>query len=146
MKKSQNCKTENIIFRVTKNEKLLLSQRAKAAGMTISKYIITISEHKRLVNPEPIVRLLIEVNRIGNNINQIARVANTQQMISNNQVEALNRQMEYLNKKVEYAMSLTFEQEKTVIPHSPDTIKYHLNEIESILYEILGNQEKTGSD
>lgn len=140
MQKNENCKTERIYFRVTKNEKKILSRRAKAAGLTLSKYFLTLSERKRLINPEPILRLLLEVNHIGNNINQIARVANTNKDISQKQIDTLLKQMEYLKQKADYAMHMTFEREKEVMPHSPDTIKYHLDEITSIVYEILNNQ------
>lgn len=141
MSKNEKNKTTNIIFRVTDDEKKLISERAKAAGMSISKYFLTISERKRLINPEPIVRLLIEINRIGNNINQIARVANSERSVSKNQIEAVERQMEYLNKKMEAMMNFVFAAEPTPLPPSPDTIKYHLDEIQSLLYEIL-NKEK----
>lgn len=146
MQKRENCKTENIIFRVTKNEKMILSRRAKAAGLTLSKYILTVSERKRLINPEPIVRLMLEVNHIGNNINQIARVANTNKDISPKQIEILQKQMEYLKKRADDAMRLTFEHEKEIMPHSPDTIKYYLDEIKSIVYEILNNQNEQDSE
>lgn len=142
MSKNEKNKTERVYFRVTQNEKKLISERAKAAGMSISKYILTISERKRLINPEPVVRLLIEINRIGNNINQIARVANSEHSVSKNQIETVERQMEYLNKKMEAMMNFVFANEQTPLPHSPDTIRYHLDEIESLLYEVLNNQEK----
>lgn len=146
MQKIENCKSERIYFRVTKKEKKLIMARAKAAGLSVSKYIITLSERKRIINPEPIVRLILEVNHIGTNINQIARVANTTQSVSQNQIDALLKQMEYLKKKTDNAMSLTFEHEKTEMPHSPDTIKYHLDEITSIVYEILNNQKEQDSE
>lgn len=142
MSKNEKNKTARVYFRVTEDEKKLISERAKAAGMSISKYILTISERKRLINPEPIVRLLIEINRIGNNINQIARVANSERSVSKNQIEAVERQMEYLNKKMEAMMNFVFASEPTPLPHSPDTIRYHLDEIESLLYEVLNKQEK----
>lgn len=146
MQKRENCKTENIIFRVSKYEKMILSRRAKAAGLSLSKYILTLSERKRLINPEPIVRLILEVNHIGNNINQIAKVANTNKDISQKQIEILHKQMEYLKKRVDDAMELTFEHEKEVMPHSPDTIKYRLEEIASIVYEILNKQNEQDSE
>lgn len=146
MQKNENCKTERIYFRVTKYEKMILSRRAKAAGLTLSKYILTVSERKRLINPEPIVRLMLEVNHIGNNINQIARVANTNKDISPKQIEILQKQMEYLKKRADDAMKLTFEHEKEIMPHSPDTIKYRLEEITSLVYEILNNLNEQDSE
>lgn len=142
MSKNEKNKTARVYFRVTDDEKKLISERAKAAGMSMSKYILTISERKRLINPEPIVRLLIEINRIGNNINQIARVANSERSVSKNQIKAVERQMEYLNKKMEAMMNFVFAAEPMPLPHSPDTIRYHLDEIESLLYEVLNKQEK----
>lgn len=146
MQKRENCKTENIIFRVSKYEKMILSRRAKAAGLTLSKYILTISERKRLINPEPILRLLLEVNHIGNNINQIAKVANSNKDISQKQIEILQKQMEYLKKRADDAMKLTFEHEKEVMPRSPDTIQYHLDEIKSMVFEILNNKNEQDSE
>ncbi len=144
MQKNENNKTDNIIIRVTKKEKNILVSRARAAGFTLSKYILTLSEKKRVINPEPIVRLLIEVNRVGNNINQIAKVANTNKTISQKQIELIQKQMEYLKRKADFALSMTLEKEKDVIPPSPDTIRYQLDEIKALLYEAIEKYEQSG--
>ncbi len=144
MNKKENCKTDNIIIRVTKKEKNILISRARTAGLTLSKYILTLSEKKRIINPEPIVRLIIEVNRIGNNINQVARVANTNKNISQKQIEIIEKQMEYLKRKTDFALSMTLEKEKDVIPPSPDTIRYQLDEIKTLLYEAIEKYERSG--
>lgn len=135
MYKKENGKTERIYFRVSKEEKSILSKRAKSAKLSLSKYILALSEKKKIIDPEPIVRLIIEMNRIGNNINQIAKVANTNKTISQNQIDILQKQMEYLKRKTDLALSMTLEKEKDIIPPSPDTIRYQLDEIKDLLYK-----------
>ena len=98
LQKNENSKTERLYIRVTKKEKSMLTSRAKAAGFSLSKYILILSERKRIINPEPIVRLIIEVNRIGNNINQVAKIANTNKNISQKQIEIIQKQMEFKQK------------------------------------------------
>ena len=146
LENNEENKTERVHFRVTKEEKRLISERAKSAGMSISKYILNLSERKRMMNPEPVLRLWIEINRIRNNINQIVRVANSVNNISEKEIDILEKQMEYLHSKAKTAIDFLLEREEQPPVHSPITIKYHLKEIERLVYELINKQDQTGNE
>lgn len=59
--------------------------------MSISSYIIALSENKKITVAENIPELLLEITRIGTNINQIAHIGNSQKYVNKQQLdEVLN--------------------------------------------------------
>lgn len=64
-------------LRMTKQEKEFFKKRAEKAGYTLSKYAKICMSNKPLVNKEALLKLIREINRIGNNINQATKIMNT---------------------------------------------------------------------
>ena len=94
-------------FRITPEEKKKLLAKAEEAHMSLSGYIISLSQSKRVVLKDEIGKLTIEISRIGNNINQIARVGNSQKYVYKAQLKYISDQLsevEELLKKILYAM------------------------------------------
>ena len=75
-------KTERLQLRLSPTEKEKLFQKAKETRMSISDYVISLSESKRIIDTTIIASLIIEIRKIGVNINQIAAVANTQKFVN----------------------------------------------------------------
>ena len=94
-------------FRMTPEEKKKLLAKAEEAHMSLSGYIISLSQSKRVVLKDEIGKLTVEISRIGNNINQIARVGNSQKYVYKAQLKYISDQLsevEELLKKILYAM------------------------------------------
>ena len=70
-------KQTNIIIRLTKQQKDIISQRAKKVNLSVSKYLresavnVTIKQQNK-----DLIGIISGMNRIGNNLNQIARKVN----------------------------------------------------------------------
>lgn len=86
-----------VSFRCTKSEKELLSSQANKARMSLTDYILHLSNKKRIIVVEGIPELTKEINKIGVNINQACRIANQYSTISPNKIEEIrNQQSEIL--------------------------------------------------
>ena len=66
--------------------------------MSVSKYIVYLSETKRVILKDDIVNLTVEISRIGRNINEIAYIGNYQKYFCKAQLEVLS---EYLQQIIE---------------------------------------------
>ena len=75
-------KTARIELRLLPTEKEELLKKAAASHKTVSQYVISLSESKRIIDTTIIASLIIEIRKIGVNINQIAAVANTQKFVN----------------------------------------------------------------
>ena len=75
-------KTERLHIRLSPTEKEDILQKANQARMTVSEYIVSLSENRRIVVAKNLPQLITEIRRIGVNVNQIAAVANTQKYVS----------------------------------------------------------------
>lgn len=70
-------KQTNIIIRLTKQQKDIISKRAKKVNLSVSKYLresavnVTIKQQNK-----DLIGIISGMNRIGNNLNQIARKVN----------------------------------------------------------------------
>ena len=82
-----------INFRVTKAEKKQLQEKAEQARMSLTDYILSLSENKKITVAENIPQLLLEITRIGTNINQIAHIGNSQRFVYREQLEEVIRLM-----------------------------------------------------
>ena len=100
-------KLSRVEVRMTPEEKENLKRKATEAHMTVSKYIIHLSQTKRVILKEDIAKLTVEISRIGNNINQIAYIGNYQKFVNRTQqkvVSELLQQIEDLQRKILRAM------------------------------------------
>ena len=100
-------KLARIDLRMTPEEKENLKRKADEAHMTVSKYILHLSQSKRVVLKDDIAELTVEISRIGNNINQIAHIGNAQKFVYKAQLNDVMKhlqEIEELQKKILIAM------------------------------------------
>ena len=91
-------KLARIDLRMTPEEKENLKRKAAEAHMTVSKFIIHLSQTKRVILKDDIAKLTVEISRIGRNINDIAYIGNYQKFINRTQLKVVS---EYLSEVVE---------------------------------------------
>ena len=72
----QKKKTEIITTRMTPADKKAITQRAKAAGMTVTDYLTTCALGKEIVRIDGLDGLLSELKAQGKNLNQLTTLAN----------------------------------------------------------------------
>lgn len=70
-------KQTNIIIRLTKQQKDIISQRAKKVNLSVSQYLRESAVNTIISKPnKDLIGIISGMNRIGNNLNQIARKVN----------------------------------------------------------------------
>ena len=100
-------KLSRVEVRMTPEEKENLKRKATEAHMTVSKYIIHLSQTKRVILKDDIAELTVEISRIGRNINQIAYIGNYQKFVNRTQLKVVSeylKQIEDLQRKILRAM------------------------------------------
>lgn len=100
-------KLSRVEVRMTPEEKENLKRKAEEAHMTVSKYIIHLSQTKRVILKDDIAKLTVEISRIGRNINQIAYIGNYQKYVNRTQLKVVSeylKQVEDLQRKILRAM------------------------------------------
>jgi len=100
-------KLARIDLRMTPEEKENLKRKADEAHMTVSKYILHLSQTKRIILKDDIAKLTVEISRIGRNINQIAYIGNYQKFVNRTQLKVVSeylKQIEDLQRKILRAM------------------------------------------
>ena len=88
-----------VLVRLSEKEKEHLKSQAAACALKMEPYIrkLIIGKEVRPRPPDEYIKLLREINAIGNNINQIAHIANAEQRISENKInEVLHLQNEIM--------------------------------------------------
>ena len=125
-------KLSRVEVRMTPEEKENLKRKAEEAHMTVSKYIIHLSQTKRVILKDDIAKLTVEISRIGNNINQIAYIGNYQKFINRTQLKVVSeylKQVEDLQRKILRAMFsdedhtlITLEKKNEKLTKSVDSI------------------------
>lgn len=80
-----------VLVRLSQKEKEHLKAQAAACALKMEPYIrkLIMGNIIRPRPPDEYVKLLREINAIGNNINQIAHIANAEQRISENKIETV---------------------------------------------------------
>ena len=80
-----------VLIYLSDTEKQHLVKQAALAGVNVGAFIrkLIMGKEIRSRPPDEYVRLLREINAIGNNINQIAHIANAQQYISEDKIETV---------------------------------------------------------
>ena len=88
-----------VLVRLSEKEKEHLKSQATACALKMEPYIrkLIMGNVIRPRPPDEYVKLLREINAIGNNINQIAHIANAEQKISEGKInEVLHLQNEIM--------------------------------------------------
>ena len=88
-------KTARLEIRLTPSEKEEIIKKAEQARMTVSSYILFLSENKKITVAENIPQLLLEITRIGTNINQIAHIGNSQKFVYREQLDEVINLLEH---------------------------------------------------
>ena len=92
-------RTTAVLVRLSEKEKEHLKSQATACALKMEPYIrkLIMGKEVRPRPPDEYIKLLREINAIGNNINQIAHIANAEQRISENKInEVLHLQNEIM--------------------------------------------------
>ena len=126
-------KLSRVDVRMTPEEKENLKNRADEAHMSVSKYIVYLSETKRVILKDDIVNLTVEISRIGRNINEIAYIGNYQKYFCKEQLEVLSEYLQQiieLQKKILCAM---FSEEDYSLISIEKKIEYLTKSFDNIL-------------
>lgn len=83
-------KTEHLDFRVTPEQKERLLERAKKSRLSMTDYLLALSEQKKIVVIDDVSEIIKQILKIGTNVNQIAMVANTNKNVSEKQLIIVN--------------------------------------------------------
>ncbi|MCR4638362.1 plasmid mobilization relaxosome protein MobC [Ruminococcus sp.] len=108
-------KTERMELRLTPEEKDNLIKRAAEARMSMSKYLLALSEQKKIIVVEDLSEFIRQLIKIGTNVNQVALVANTYRSVSEKQIKTLNEnliQVQQLIRKLIYIIRNTNDEIK----------------------------------
>ena len=87
-------KTDRIFIRVSPTEKKKIEKKAKQVNQTVSGYLLSLSESRRIIDATKMASLIVEIRKIGVNINQIASVANTQKYVNKEMQTKINKHQE----------------------------------------------------
>lgn len=87
-------KTEQVALRLTPAEKANLAARAAEARLSMSQYLLALSEQKKIIIADGLPELCRQIIKIGTNVNQIALVANTHKNVSEKQLQTVNDNLE----------------------------------------------------
>lgn len=109
---TDNGKKVLINFRISLEEKKKLQVKAKQAHMSISSYIIALSENKKITVAENIPELLLEITRIGTNINQIAHIGNSQKYVNKQQLDEVLNLLEDIESIMQKILSEIFNEDE----------------------------------
>ncbi|MBQ6252487.1 plasmid mobilization relaxosome protein MobC [Ruminococcus sp.] len=86
-------KTADMHLRLTPAEKENLTARAAEARLSVSQYLLALSEQKKIIIADGLPELCRQIMKIGTNVNQIALVANTHKSVSEKQLDAVNENL-----------------------------------------------------
>lgn len=109
---SEEKKNCQLNFRLTPSELKELQKKAEQAHMSISSYIIHLSENKKIIVSENIPRLLVEVTRIGTNINQIAHIGNSQKYVNKQQLDEVASLLEDVKSIMQKILSELYNEDE----------------------------------
>ena len=109
---SEEKKSCQLHFRLTSSELKELQKKAEQAHMSISSYIIHLSENKKIIVSENIPRLLVEVTRIGTNINQIAHIGNSQKYVNKQQLDEVASLLEDVKSIMQKILSEIYNEDE----------------------------------
>ena len=130
-------RTERLQLRVSSEEKEAITQKAADANMSISDYIVALSEGKKVIDIRKIAQLILEVRRIGVNVNQIAAVANYNKYTNQPMLTKVNEDQ----KKVYDLLVKILEELQSTETHSIHGIENRLDK----LTEAIEGMMKSGN-
>lgn len=108
-------KTVEICVRVTPTEKKELQEKADAAHLSLSRFLVKSASDRKMLQTENIAKLIYEIRKIGINVNQIAHVANGQRFILQSDLVSLNRHMDAVIEITKKILKATYDEEEANI-------------------------------
>ena len=133
-KMSKN-RTERLQLRLSSEEKEAIAQKAADANMSISDYIVALSEGKKVIDIRKIAQLILEVRRIGVNVNQIAAVANYNKYTNQPMLTKVNEDQ----KKVYDLLLKILEELQSTETHSIHGIENRLDKLTEAVERLSEN-------
>ena len=104
-----------ICVRVTPAEKKELQEKADAAHLSLSRYLVKSASDRKMLQTENIAKLIYEIRKIGINVNQIAHVANGQRFILRSDLVSLNRHMDAVVEITKKILKATYDEKEANI-------------------------------
>ena len=104
-----------ICVRVTPAEKKELQEKADAAHLSLSRYLVKSASDRKMLQTENIAKLIYEIRKIGINVNQIAHVANGQRFILQSDLVSLNRHMDAVIEITKKILKATYDEKEANI-------------------------------
>lgn len=109
---SEEKKSCRVYLRVTPSELNELKKKAEIAHMSVSSYIVYLSENKKITVAENLPELLLEITRIGTNINQIAHVGNSQKYVNKQQLDEVLNLLKDIESIMQRILSEVFNEDE----------------------------------
>ena len=125
-------KLSRVEVRVTPEEKENLKNKAEEADMTVSKYIVYLSETKSVILKDDIAKLTVEITRIGSDINDIAYIGNYQKFVNRTQLEIVSRYLQQIIELQKKILAAMFSEEDHSIISVEKKIEKLIKSIDSI--------------
>ena len=108
-------KTVEICVRVTPTEKKELQEKADAAHLSLSRYLVKSASDHKMLQTENIARLVYEIRKIGVNINQITFIANGQRFILKSDLDTVKRQLDAVFEITKKIVKATYDEKEANI-------------------------------
>ena len=137
-------KTDRIFIRVSPTEKKKIEEKAKQVNQTVSGYLLSLSESRRIIDTTKMASLIVEIRKIGVNINQIAAVANTQKYVNKEMQTKIIKHQEEIFDILQKILEEVYDTEE----HSFKKMEHTLESLEKKIdkqTEIIKSLEKSNS-
>ena len=128
-------KLSRVEVRMTPEEKENLKNKAEEAHMTVSKYIVYLSETKRVILKDDIAKLTVEITRIGSDINDIAYIGNYQKFVNRTQLKIVSDYMQQIRELQKKILAAMFSEEDHSIISIEKKIEHLIKSFDNISYK-----------
>ena len=125
-------KTERLQVRLSSTEKEKLFQKASEARMTVSDYIVSLLEKRRIIDTTKMASLIVEIRKIGVNINQIAAVANTQKFVNREMLSKVHQDKKEIIELLQKILDEVYDTEEHTIESLEEKIDRLSEKIERL--------------
>ena len=97
--------------------------------MTVSKYIVYLSETKRVILKDDIAKLTVEITRIGSDINEIAYIGNYHKYVNRTQLEIVSKYLQQIIELQKIILAAMFSEEDADAETTMDIYAEATNEL-----------------
>ena len=128
-------KTARIELRLLPTEKEELLKKAAVSHKTVSQYVLSLSESKRIIDTTKLATLIIEIRRIGVNINQIAAVANSQRFINKELLMKVNQHEKEIIELLQQILNEVYDTEE----HTLESLEQKIDRLSEKIERLENN-------